>query len=132
MSQNYDFSFLVQRRLFQYDLHEKYIVSIVKCTFHLTIDVQSLKTFYLLFADLFLIFLNFIFVYVRMRRHTQSNLRMSKTQIFRYRDKILRIRERLSYTFRNYNLLRSKLGSQCFFRLRTPLSLKLSIGSKLS
>ena len=41
--------------------------------------------------------------------------------VSRERDKILRNRERLSYSFRNYNLLRSKLDRK-FFRLRTPLN----------
>ena len=43
--------------------------------------------------------------------------------VSRERHKILRNRERLSYSFRNYNLLRSKLDRQ-FFRLRTPLNEK--------
>ena len=50
---NYDFNFLVKRCLFPNDLHDSYIICTVECTFHLTIDVQSLKTFYLLFAEIF-------------------------------------------------------------------------------
>ena len=58
-------------------------------------------------------------VLVRLWRHALSNLYMSKTKISRKRDKISRNRERLSYSFRNYNLLRSKLNWQ--FCLRTLL-----------
>ena len=65
-------------------------------------------------------FVNFILDYVRLWRHTLSNLHMSKTQISPEGDKIFRNRERLSYSFRNYNLLRSKLGRQ-FFRLSSTL-----------
>ena len=65
-------------------------------------------------------FVNFILVLVRLWRYTLSNLHMWKTWISREWDKILRNRERLSYSFRNYNLPRSKLHRQ-FFRLRTPL-----------
>ena len=40
---NYSFSFLVKIRLFPNDLHGNYITCTVECTFHLTIDVHSLK-----------------------------------------------------------------------------------------
>ena len=49
------FCFTNGRCLFPNDLHGNYIICTVECTFHLTIDVQSLKTFYLLFAEIFLI-----------------------------------------------------------------------------
>ena len=39
-------------------------------------------------------------------------LQLSKPRIFRKRDEILRDWERLSSSFRNYNLLRSKLDTQ--------------------
>ena len=49
------FCFSNGRCLFPHDLHGNYIIYKVECTFHLTcVDVQSLKTFYVLFADIFL------------------------------------------------------------------------------
>ena len=39
------------------------------------------------------------------------------------RDKILRNRERLPYSFRNYNLLKSKLQDRQYFRLRTSYAI---------
>ena len=45
------FRFTNGRYLFLNDLHGNYIICTVECTFHLTIDIQSLKTFYVLFAE---------------------------------------------------------------------------------
>ena len=44
---------------------------------------------------------------------------MSKTQISREQDKILKNRERLSYSFRNYNSLTSTMDRQ-FFLSKNP------------
>ena len=49
------FCFTNGRWLFPNDLHGNYIICTVECIFHLTIDVPSLKTFYLIFAGIFLI-----------------------------------------------------------------------------
>ena len=46
-----------------------------------------------------------------------------KYLIFMERDKILRNRERLPYSFRNYNLLKSKLQDRQYFRLRTSYAI---------
>ena len=49
------FGFTNGRCLFPNDLHGNYIICTVECTFHLTTDVKSLKTFYQLCAEIFLI-----------------------------------------------------------------------------
>ena len=48
------FCFTNGKYLFSNDLHGNYIICTVECTFHLIIDVPSLKTFYVLFAEIFL------------------------------------------------------------------------------
>ena len=81
-----------------------HIICILKCTFRLTTYVQGLKTFYLWFRDI-PHFVNFSLVYVRLWRHTLSNLWCQKPEY-------LENWERLSYSFWNCNSLRSKLDKR--------------------
>ena len=88
--------------LFSNGLHGNYIICTVECTFHLIIDVQRRKhsTYYL---QIYSYFCGFSF---SSFHETMTNLHVSKTEISGERDRILRYRERFSYLFRNYNLLR--------------------------
>ena len=94
---NYDFSFLVKRRLFPNDL-----MATMHTTMHMHIPpyqrCTKFETFLpIIFAEIFLIFR---ILYVK-------NLNI-------LRDNISRNQERLSSSFRNYNLLRSKLDRRFF------------------
>ena len=48
----------INRCLFPKDLHGNNI-STVECTFHITLDVQNLKTFYVIFTEILIILFHF-------------------------------------------------------------------------
>ena len=116
------FCFTNGKCLFPNDFHRNYMICTVKCTFHLIIDLQSLRTFYLLFAEIFLIF--WIqwdiphLVYVKLCRLTLSNLHIGQKP--KYVENEVRYWE-TENAFQTH-LLRSELDGQ-LFRLRTPVIL---------